>query len=234
MIKLLLLLIAPILAINSLGAKIPESKRSKDAMERNLPNIEEEFKQKGLTLGNNVFIRIFKKTNDLELWVKKDNGYKLFKNYEICYYSGGLGSKTKRGDCMAPEGFYRVLPSNLNPLSAYHLSFDIGYPNAYDRAHAYTGSAICIHGNCVSIGCFAMSDAPIEEIFTIVVKAFENGQKAVQVQSFPFRMTDENMGLYKNSEWADFWRNLKEGYDIFETNNNLPTVSVKNKRYTFN
>ena len=214
-------------------AQVPSSKLSRDAVTKQLPGIEKAFAEKGLTLGSNVFIRIFKKTNELELWVEKGATYQLFKNYPICYYSGSLGAKTKRGDSMAPEGFYKVAPQQLNPSSSYHLSFDIGYPNAYDRSHAYTGSAICVHGNCVSIGCFAMQDTPIEEIFTIITKAFEGGQKSFQIHSFPFRMTDKEMIKYGDSAWIDFWKSLKDGYDWFEDKKMLPTVGVSNKKYTF-
>lgn len=228
-----ILIIIALFAMLPIDAQVPGSKRSREAIKRNLPAVEKAFADKGLTLGNSVFIRIFKKTNELELWVKKGNTYQLFKNYRICYYSGGLGTKTKKGDCMAPEGFYNVSPYQLNPSSSYHLSFDIGYPNTYDRAMGYTGSAICIHGNCVSIGCFAMNDAPIEEIFTIITKAFEGGQKAFAVHSFPFRMTDAAMEAYKSSTWITFWQNLKEGYDSFEAQKIPPTVTVKNKKYVF-
>ena len=227
---LLLVFAMPIILLN---AQVPSSSRSREAVKRQLPVIEKEFTDKGLTLGNNVFIRIFKETNDLEIWIKNGTVYQLFKTYSICYYSGGLGTKTKQGDRMAPEGFYSVSQQQLNPSSSYHLSFDIGYPNAYDRSHSYTGSAICVHGNCVSIGCFAMQDNPIEEIFTIITKAFEGGQKSFQVHSFPFRMTDRKMEKYADSKWIDFWRNLKDGYDWFENKKIPPTVGVKDKKYTF-
>jgi len=216
-----------------LNAQVPSSSRSREAVKRQLPVIEKEFADKGLTLGSSVFMRIFKETSELEIWIMKGAVYQLFKTYPICYYSGSLGTKTKKGDMMAPEGFYSVSPQQLIPSSSYHLSFDIGYPNAYDRSHAYTGSAICVHGNCVSIGCFAMQDSPIEEIFTIITKAFEGGQKSFQVHSFPFRMTDKKMEKYANSKWIDFWKNLKDGYDWFESEKIPPTVGVKDKKYTF-
>lgn len=216
-----------------MAQKVPSNERSRAAEKRVLPLLQEEFKAKGLNLGNPVFIRIFKKSNELEIYVKKGDQYALFKNYKICYYSGGLGTKTKEGDKMAPEGFYRIYSRSMNPASSYHLSFDIGYPNAYDKAHGYTGSAICVHGNCVSIGCFAMKDTPIEEIFTIVSKALDGGQKYVDIHSFPFRMTDKNMDQYKKSQWNTFWKNLKEGYDIFENKKTPPIVNVKDRKYIF-
>lgn len=183
--------------------------------------------------GAPVFIRIFKRSRELELWARSDSAYKLVKTYPICAFSGHLGPKLKEGDLQAPEGFYRVVRRALNPNSRFHLSFDLGYPNAYDRAHGRTGSYLMVHGNCVSIGCYAMTDKGIEEIYTLVKAALENGQLAVPVHIFPFRMTDANLARAARSRWIGFWRALKTGYDLFERTRQPPLVSIRNKAYVF-
>ena len=119
----------------------------------------------------------------------------------------------------------------MNPNSTYHLSFNLGYPNKYDKAHDRTGSYLMVHGNCVSIGCYAMTDEKIEEIYTMVDKALDGGQKYVPVHIFPFKMTDNNLKQHSGSKWYSFWLNLKEGYDLFESNKNVPNVEVKDKKY---
>ncbi|MCV6585395.1 MAG: murein L,D-transpeptidase [Marinibacterium sp.] len=187
----------------------------------------------GLDLGAPAFIRVFKEDATLELWLQDDAGYRLFKTYPICRYSGALGPKLKEGDRQAPEGFYSVARSAMNPNSRYHLSFNLGFPNAYDRAHGRTGSYLMIHGDCVSAGCYAMTDRGIEEIYRIVEAAQNAGQRAVPVHAFPFRMTDERMARESDHRWYDTWRNFKEGYDLFETTGQPPQVSVAGRRYVF-
>jgi len=214
--------------------KVPSSKRSKEACQRVAPELKSELFSKKIQYGSPIFIRIFKLSLELEVWLKKENKYNLFKTYKICTYgSGTLGPKVKQGDGQAPEGFYYVTPSRMNPLSDFHLSFNLGYPNTYDRQHGRTGSALMVHGSCVSIGCYAMTDSCIEEIYCLSDAALINGQKYFKVHIFPFRMTDENMKKYANSKWLEFWKNLKEGYDFFEKAHNLPDVRVKDKRYIF-
>jgi murein L,D-transpeptidase YafK len=230
-IPIIILLTA--ICLSAIGQDIPSSQRSKEAVKRVMPDLKKEFEQKDLTLGNEVFIRIFKKTDKLEVWIKKDNQYQLFKTYEICDFSGGLGPKKKSGDNKSPEGFYFVKPNQLNPWSNFHLSFNIGYPNAYDRAHDYTGSYLMVHGNCVSIGCYAMGNKNIEEIWTIITQAFEDGQPFFRIHIFPFRMTEENMLDNQHNKNIEFWKNLKEGYDHFEEHKLPPNVLVSNKQYVF-
>ncbi len=212
---------------------IPGSPRSRDAVNRKTPLLENEFQSKNLILGNPVFIRIFKESHELEMWIQNEDQFELFKTYSICYYSGGLGTKTRQGDGMSPEGFYFITPGQLNPNSTFHLSFNIGYPNRYDREQGYTGGAIMVHGNCVSIGCYAMTDEKIEEIWTIIVKAFENGQPFFRIHIFPFRLTDHALQRQRNSPWYPFWMNLKEGYDYFEEHGYPPNVTVQNGIYIF-
>ena len=182
-------------------------------------------------IGQPIFIRIFKEEALLEVWIDIGSEYVHLKDYIICAFSGDLGPKLKEGDRQAPEGFYTVKKYQLNPNSKFHLSFNLGYPNRYDKAHKRTGSALMVHGNCVSIGCFAMTDEKIEEIYKLVKKALQKGQKSVHVHAYPFRMSEKNMSFYEGNEWYDFWVNLKEGYDYFESQKIPPTIKIEDKRY---
>lgn len=214
---------------------IPTSQRSREAIERISPSLRKEFASKKLEWGAPIFVRIFKEEMLLEFWVRRDTNFILFKTYPICTYgSGGIGPKVQQGDGKAPEGFYFVTPSRLNPLSNFHLSFNLGYPNRYDQYHNRTGGALMVHGSCVSIGCYAITDSLIEEIYTLADAAIRNGQRFFRVHIFPFRMNDVNMTKHNGSEWYSFWRNLKEGYDFFENNGHIPpNVEVKDGRYVF-
>ncbi|MCA1789736.1 MAG: murein L,D-transpeptidase, partial [Thioalkalivibrio sp.] len=194
---------------------------------------EEALRTRDFTLGAPIFIRIFKESRELEVWIENGERFELFRTYPICTYSGGLGPKLRTGDGKSPEGFYFVTPGRMNPSSQFHLSFNLGFPNAYDRAHGRTGSALMVHGNCVSIGCYAMTDARIEEIYALGDAALRAGQPFFRVHVFPFRMTPENMAPHNGSKWADFWRNLKEGYDYFENTGRPPNVEAVNGRYVF-
>jgi murein L,D-transpeptidase YafK len=189
------------------------------------------LKAVGAKKGDAVFIRIFKQEAVLEVWVEKDGQFVHLKDYPVCAYSGHLGPKLKEGDRQAPEGFYRVYKKQLNPHSRFHLAFNLGYPNAYDRAHHRTGSYLMVHGNCVSVGCYAMTDAKIEEIYALVASALKYGQPYVPVHIFPFRMDDEAMAAHSESRWYDFWMELKEGYDYFEAEEVPPRVVVENGHY---
>jgi murein L,D-transpeptidase YafK len=204
-----------------------------------------EFSDKKLTLGSAVFFRIFKEDKDyesgtLELWVKSADAktYALFKTYAICTFSGGFGTKTKEGDGKTPEGFYDIQPSKINQYSTYHRAFNIGYPNKYERLKGYTGNYIMIHGACCSIGCIAMTDERIEEIWTIGIKAMAAGQASIPVHIFPFRLTNETIETHSDYPNKSFLQELKTGYDFFETHKRPPVVSaqkVKNvTKYTFN
>jgi murein L,D-transpeptidase YafK len=194
-------------------------------------SLEERLTDLSAEIGDAVFLRIFKKESILEIWIRSETEYEHLKDYTICAYSGDLGPKLKEGDRQSPEGFYKVKKHHLNPNSKFHLSFNLGYPNQYDKAHNRTGSFLMIHGNCVSIGCYAMTNEKIEEIYDLVKSALDKGQRYVPVHIYPFRMTEENMALYADNKWYDFWVNLKEGYDYFEAEHIPPTVKVKNKHY---
>lgn len=186
---------------------------------------------KGLRQGEPVYLRIFKQEAVLEVWMEGDQGWRLFQSYPICRFSGGLGPKLREGDRQAPEGFYQVAAGQLNPTSRHHLSFNLGFPNAYDRAHGRTGSFLMVHGGCLSVGCYAMTDPAVDDIYGLVSAALKNGQRNIDVHAFPFRMTDTNMIRYSHSRWIDFWRDLKAGYDLFEKGRRIPAVKIADKRY---
>lgn len=197
--------------------------------------LESKMKANGMTASSPIMLRVFKQENVLEVWKQKDTGrYALLADYEICKWSGKFGPKFKEGDRQAPEGFYFVGKHQLNPKSQYHLSFNMGFPNAYDRAHGRTGSHLMIHGACSSAGCYSMTDDRVEEIYALARDALRGGQKKFQIQAFPFRMTAENMVKHRNHKHADFWKMLKRGYDHFEITRVPPKVDVCGKKYRFN
>jgi murein L,D-transpeptidase YafK len=214
-----------------LAADVPSSARSEEAASRVESRLTEELARAGLALGSPVFIRTFKEPGTLELWIRNGGRFRHFKTYAICAFSGGLGPKLKEGDKQAPEGCYAVTPERMNPQSRFHLSFDLGYPNEFERYHKRTGSALMVHGDCVSIGCYAMGDAAIEEIWTLCSRALRNGQPAIAVHCFPFPMTRENLHRHAANEWIGFWRNLREIHDFFETRGMPPDVVVRDGKY---
>lgn len=222
-------------SVSETKAPLPGPVRAKAAARRVRPTLERDLTAKGLHFGDPVFLRAFKEEKQLEIWMRqrKTGGYELFRTWPIAAQSGKPGPKLAEGDGQVPEGFYSVPPSAMKPDSKYHLAFNIGYPNAYDRHHGRHGSLIMIHGNQVSIGCLAMTDAGIEQIYTLCDAAHDHGQKSFQVHIFPFRMTAARMEKESTNEWSAFWKELRNGYDHFEKNKIPPQVSVRNGLYQF-
>jgi len=193
-----------------------------------------EMQQRGMKETSPIFIRIFKEESELEVWKQRRDGkYALLKTFSICKWSGILGPKVQEGDRQAPEGFYTVTPAQMNPKSNYYLSFNMGFPNAYDKALGRTGSNLMVHGACSSAGCYSMTDEAAGEIFALARDAFKGGQRAFQIQAFPFRMTPENLAKHRGDANMEFWKMLKVGYDHFEVTRQPPTVDVCEKRYVF-
>jgi murein L,D-transpeptidase YafK len=191
--------------------------------------------KKGMDVQAPIFIRVYKEESELEVWKLRDDGrYYHYKTYPICTWSGTLGPKQKSGDKQAPEGFYTITREQMNPDSKHHLAFNLGYPNAYDKAQRRSGDALMVHGKCSSAGCYAMTDALMEEIYSLAREAFIGGQESFQVHAFPFRMTPANMARHAKNEWYPFWKTLKEGHDYFELTRQLPTVAICNRRYVVN
>lgn len=199
----------------------------------NLYDVERRLAFHGVKPGDPILIRIFKREFELELWMRRDGRFHRFATYPICKWSGELGPKLKTGDRQAPEGFYTVDQTQLNPNSAWHKSFNLGFPNAFDQSLKRTGSFLMVHGGCGSIGCYAMTNPVIDEIWRLVTTALASGQARFQVQVFPFRMTDANLARHAGSAQSPFWANLKQGYDLFEAGQIPPKVSVCSGKYAF-
>lgn len=187
----------------------------------------------GLSLGDAVLLRTFKLESQLELWLKPAHStqFVLFRTYPVCAFSGTLGPKLRVGDRQTPEGFYAIRPNALNPNSRFHLSMDIGYPNQFDKMHGRTGSLLMIHGSCDSIGCFAMGNQQIEEIYYLVSAAFTAGQAEVPVHAFPFHLRSSALEAQSANVNYDFWYQLKAGYDAFNQSKQIPVIKVVNGRY---
>ncbi len=198
-----------------------------------LANLDGRLASHGVKLGTPVFIRIFKRDFELELWMMRDGRFHRFATYPICRWSGKLGPKIATGDHQAPEGFYTVDAGALNPNSRWHRSFNLGFPNAFDSAFGRTGSFLMVHGGCGSVGCYAMTNAVIGEIWRVVKAALNGGQRRFQVQVFPFRMSEANLERYQDSRHKAFWREIKAGHDAFEAEYLPPRVRVCGKRYQF-
>jgi murein L,D-transpeptidase YafK len=192
------------------------------------------FDEKGMAKESPILARVFKEESELEIWKQDNTGrFALLKTYPICRWSGELGPKIKQGDRQAPEGFYTITPGQMNPNSSYYLSFNMGYPNAFDRAHGRTGAHLMVHGDCSSAGCYAMTNEQIAEIYALARESFFGGQQAFQIQAYPFRMTPLNMAKHRSNPHFAFWKMLKQGYDHFEVSRLEPKVNVCDRRYVF-
>src|SRR5580704_15720833 len=198
------------------------------------PKLLADMAEKDMDLQSPILTRLFKEEAELEVWKQDRSGrFALLKTYPICRWSGDLGPKVREGDRQAPEGFYNISPAQMNPQSAYYLSFNTGYPNAYDRALGHTGSELMVHGDCSSRGCYAMTDEQIAEIYSLGRESFFGGQKSFQFQAYPFRMTPLNMAKHRNNPNMAFWKMIKEGYDHFEVTRQEPRVDFCEKKYVF-
>lgn len=190
--------------------------------------------EKDMDLQSPILVRLFKQEAELEVWKQTRSGrFALLKTYPICRWSGDLGPKVREGDRQAPEGFYSITPAQMNPQSAYYLSFNTGFPNAFDRALGRTGSELMVHGDCSSRGCYAMTDEQIAEIYSLGRESFFGGQRGFQFQAYPFHMTAVNMAKHRNNPNMPFWRMIKEGNDHFEVTKQEPKVDFCERKYVF-
>ena len=204
------------------------------AMKPLSPELVAALEQKHMPKESPILVRIFKEEAELEVWKQDDSGrYALLKTFPICRWSGDLGPKIREGDRQAPEGFYTITPGQMNPNSNYYLSFNLGFPNTYDKANDRTGAFLMVHGDCSSAGCYAMTDEQMGEIYALGREFFFGGQRAFQVQAYPFHMTPLNLAKHRNSPHMAFWRMIKEGNDHFEVTGQEPKVDVCEKRYIF-
>lgn len=187
--------------------------------------------------GSQIFLRVFKYEEQLELWSKAKGAkkYKKIHTFPICAASGKLGPKRQQGDRQVPEGFYRI--SYFNPNSRYHLSMRVNYPNQSDKIRTTNpknpGGDIMIHGNCVSIGCIAIQDEPIEVLYKIAQTAQKSGQSHLPVHIFPCKMNTLRYKikrfLEKDQNLLSFWDELKPGFDFFDKNKQVPNIETNSK-----
>lgn len=217
--------------------------RVEAAVEEKGQSLEQQFESKGLAFPpKEIFFRAFKHELKFEVWVRDSSTdtFSLFKTYDVCMSSGELGPKRKQGDRQVPEGFYEIVV--FNPLSNYHLSLGINYPNKSDSIlsdHADKGGDIYIHGGCATIGCIPLTDEMIKEIYLLSVYAKEQGQESIPVHIFPTRMENIDMArlIFGNShkqKLLDFWKNLRMGYTYFQVEKRLPRIEVdKEGKYVF-
>jgi len=232
LIAMLIFLCLPAVFAFAEAGTPPSSRRSDAAYAAQTPQLERDLAAAGLELGSPVYLRITKQPPELTAYVADASGaFRAFRTWPVCSVSGGLGPKLREGDGQAPEGFYAVNSAQMNPSSSYHLSFNLGYPNAFDRANDRTGSFLMVHGSCVSIGCFAMTDPVIEEVWTLMQAAFEGGQSSVDVHIFPFPMTDENLTAQWGSAHLPFWTSLAPAWTQFDATARVPKVTVSGKVY---
>jgi murein L,D-transpeptidase YafK len=226
---------AALAAVVALAGCESDSLYSGKAMKSLSPEMVAALTQKNMPSESPILVRLFKQEAELEVWKQDASGrYDLLKTYPICRWSGELGPKIREGDRQAPEGFYNITPAQMNPNSQFYLSFNMGYPNAFDRAHGRTGAHLMVHGDCSSRGCYAMTDDQIGEIYALARESFFGGQRSFQVQAYPFRLTPANFAKHRNNPNIPFWRMLKEGSDHFEITRQEPKVDVCEKRYVFN
>lgn len=212
---------------------VEASDRARAAARKTLPELRNALLAHAAEPGDPIYLRIFKHESELELWVQPNarGEFKLFRTYPICAWSGQLGPKTREGDRQAPEGLYSVARSQLNPHSQFHLSFNLGYPNVYERAQGWTGSALMVHGACVSIGCYAMTDPAVEEIYTLLDQAIASGQTRVPVHAFPFRMSETQRERFRSREHDAFWDQLEPAFSLFERDRTPLGVQMSSNGY---
>jgi murein L,D-transpeptidase YafK len=188
-----------------------------------------------------VYIRSFKDEGIMEVWAR-DAGHELYQRiftFDICQKSGTIGPKRRQGDYQVPEGYYHI--DRFNPSSSYYLSLGLNYPNKSDRVFSdktRPGGDIFIHGECVTIGCMPMTNPLIKQIYLLCVEAREAGQKSIPVTVFPMKLSNTNyqalLSSKSNSEGdKNLWRDLKLGYDLFNTHKQLPSIDfLDNGRHT--
>ena len=213
--------------------------KSSDAASRMEDSLKKQFEKQNLTWPpQSVYLRSFKYERQLEVWVKSDikQPYKLLKTYKVCQQSGSTGPKRLEGDYQVPEGFYYI--NEFNPNSNYHLSLGLNYPNASDKIlsdQSRPGSAIYIHGDCVSTGCIPITDAPIEELYFLALSVKNQGQEFIPVHVFPIRYNVKkstdflDASMKDNAYLQQFNNNIKEMFDYFELKKQLPVIMVNMK-----
>lgn len=213
-------------------SRVKTAYREKEAV------VKKYFADKNLAMGKfQLFLRAFKKEEILEVWIKEKDKtqFTLLHTYDFCSSSGTLGPKRREGDGQIPEGIYYI--NHFNPVSNFYLSLGINYPNESDRIlsdKTHPGSAIYIHGNCVTIGCIPITDDKIKELYILAVEAKDGGQQKIPVYIFPSKLNPGVVEELINEQKADattsaFWKNLEPVYQDFEKSKMLKPVRVNSK-----
>ena len=196
-------------------------------------DLSRQFEARGLKLGAPIFIRVYKRTSEMELWVQQGPRFVLYKTYGICRWSGGLGPKFYEGDRQSPEGLYRITLADLIVNARWDRAMNINYPNPFDVMNGKSGSAILIHGKCGSIGCFAIRDENVEDVYGAVRAALHNGQAYVPVLSLPFRFTTLAPAKEATLQLNEFWTDLRRADLLFERDKLPPIAYICDGRYYF-
>lgn len=213
--------------------------RPGEAMQRKMDTLQKQFEAKKLQWpAKYMYIRSFKYDSQLEVWVKNEINapFQFFKTYKVCALAGTLGPKRMEGDYQVPEGFYYI--NEFNPKSNYYLSLGINYPNASDKILSDSlrpGSAIYIHGSCVTVGCIPITDQQIDELYILAAHAKDQGQDFIPVHIFPVRFDKEKSVSYLEGLTKDdpvlkkFAERMEDAFDYFEKYKQLPVVMVGEK-----
>jgi murein L,D-transpeptidase YafK len=231
MISLLMAIFALIGAVLSpVSAEVAQTETGSGTARSGL---EGELAAKGFVLGAPAFIRVFKQSSTLELWLWKNGRFHQFKSYPICKWSGELGPKLAEGDRQSPEGVYFISGRDLIVNARWHRAMNLGFPNSRDKALGLTGSGILIHGKCSSIGCFSLTDPVVEDVYEVIAAALDAGQPRIMVHVFPFPLTRANLARHAGDEWHDFWARLERGHDLFLRDGLPPRTFVCLGEYAF-
>jgi murein L,D-transpeptidase YafK len=222
-------LFIPLIAAANAASKSwhPESVAAREA------ELAQEFAVKGLKLGSPVFIRVYKQTSEMELWVQQGPRYVHFKTYGICRWSGFLGPKFYEGDRQSPEGLYRITTSDLIVNRRWDRAMNINFPNSFDSMNGRGGSGILIHGGCGSIGCFAVQNESVEDVYGAVRAALKGGQAYVPVLALPFRFTSLAPEKEDTLQMSEFWADLRRADLLFERDKIPPAAWICDGRYLF-
>lgn len=224
-------------AQNNFKASHVKFERVAQAYNEKWTSLDKSLKKERFNNNFSMLINAYKAEGKLEVWLKSKStsAYSLFRTYDFCAHSGTLGPKVVEGDKQTPEGFYYI--NVFNPMSNFHLSLGVNYPNAVDYTRTgkdrKPGSDIYIHGNCITVGCVPLTDDKIKEVYILAVEARNFGQERIPVNIYPFRMTDANMKKYiaPFPTQASFWKSLQPGYLAFEKNRNQAKITEVKGKY---
>ena len=213
--------------------------RPSEALQRKEDTLQKQFEAKKLKWpARYIYIRSFKYDSQLEVWVKNEikEPFQLFKSYRVCALAGTLGPKRMEGDYQVPEGFYYI--NEFNPKSNYYLSLGLNYPNVSDKILSDSlrpGSAIFIHGSCVTVGCIPIRDEQIDELYILAAHAKDQGQDFIPVHIFPIKFNVEKSVKYLENLTKDdptlkkFADRMEDAFDYFDKYKQLPVVMIGEK-----